>query len=76
MSNGNELIECEYREGITLSDREFYERCEIENEEGEITVLGFFTEEGKEMFRALLESDGLRRLESNPAVRKHFGMDK
>ena len=46
MSNGNELIECEYREGITLSDREFYERCEIENEEGEITVLGFFTVEG------------------------------
>ena len=38
MSNNNELIECEYREGITLSDKEFYERCEIENEEGEITV--------------------------------------
>lgn len=54
MNNNNKLIECGYHDGITLSDKEFYERCEIEIE-GETTVLGFFTEEGKDIFKALLE---------------------
>ena len=49
----SKLIECEYEEGITLSENEHYERIEIENEDGEITVLGFFTLEGKAIIKAL-----------------------
>jgi hypothetical protein len=50
---GGELVECEPSEGITLSDTEHYDRVEVWDSNGDITVIGFFTEEGLEILKEL-----------------------
>jgi hypothetical protein len=56
MIYGGELVECEHNEGITLSDTEHYDRVEVWDSNGDITVLGFFTEEGLEILKKLWNS--------------------
>ena len=53
MIYGGELVECDHNEGITLSDTEHYDRVEVWDSNGDITVIGFFTEEGLEILKKL-----------------------
>ena len=52
ITNGT-LEECEYKEGITLSEKEHYYRFEIIDEDGEIWVLGYFDDVGMALIKEL-----------------------
>jgi hypothetical protein len=58
--NLNPLVECEYAEGIALSDSEHYERVETTNADGDIVVIGFFTEEGLAILKALWKANSAK----------------